>query len=147
MDFVIVGGLAGVAHGFSYVTEDVDVCAPLNPSNVRKIILALRGLSPCFRMTPHRRPLPDTPEGLAGFKSLYLVADWGQVDFLSEITGAGGYNDVLRQSIALDIEGLEYRVLSIDALIQAKRALGRPKDLRVDLELEAIRRRLWPDEG
>jgi hypothetical protein len=33
----------------------------------------------------------------------------------------------------------EIRILSLDAIIQAKRAMGRPKDLQTVLELEAIR--------
>ncbi len=87
VEFVVVGGMAGVLHGSSMVTEDVDVCAPLDRQNMVKILAALAGLNPRFRMNPQRPPLPDNPDRLAGFKNLYLVTDFGQIDFLSEKTG------------------------------------------------------------
>jgi hypothetical protein len=42
----------------------------------------------------------------------------------------------------IDLDGTVIRVLTLDALIDAKRAMGRPRDLRAVLELEAIRERL-----
>jgi hypothetical protein len=42
-------------------------------------------------------------------------------------------------SVAMILFGIECRVLSLDALIIAKRAAGRPKDLLVLPELEALR--------
>ncbi len=141
VEFVVVGGMAGVLHGSSMVTEDVDVCAPLSRENVVKILAALADLHPSFRMNPQRPPLPDNPERLAGFKNLYLVTDLGQIDFLSEITGLGTYAQVFHQSVEVEIEGVICHILDLDALIRAKKALGRTKDLRVAAELEAIRQR------
>ena len=45
-----------------------------------------------------------------------------------------GYDETMNDS--------EIRVLTLDALIEAKRAMGRPRDLNAVLELEAIRERL-----
>lgn len=45
----------------------------------------------------------------------------------------------LAQSEGVDLDGTEVRVLTLDALITAKRAMGRPRDLHAVLELEAIR--------
>lgn len=42
--------------------------------------------------------------------------------------------------VALDLGGFSCRVVSLDDLLSCKRALGRPKDLRVVLELEAVKR-------
>ena len=39
------------------------------------------------------------------------------------------------------LDGTEIRVLTLDALIVAKRAMGRPRDLHTVLELEVIRER------
>ena len=41
-----------------------------------------------------------------------------------------------------DLGGVTCRVLDLEALIQAKKALGRPRDLQAAAELEAIRERL-----
>ncbi len=35
--FVIVGGLAAVKHGASYLTYDIDICVPLDKENFKKI--------------------------------------------------------------------------------------------------------------
>lgn len=41
--FVVVSGMAAAAYGSLIVTEDVDVCAPFDEDNLRKIIAALMG--------------------------------------------------------------------------------------------------------
>ena len=142
VEFVVVGGLAGVIHGSCLVTEDVDVCAPFDLPNLSKVVAAIRDLHPRHRMNPGHPPLPDDPASLVGFKNLYLVTDLGQIDFLSEITGVGDYAEVSHQTLAVELEGVSCRVLNLDALIRARRALGRPKDLQAAAELEAIRERV-----
>ena len=42
----------------------------------------------------------------------------------------------------IELEGVAIRVLGLDTLIQAKRAIGRPRYLHTVLELEAIREKL-----
>ena len=77
----------------------------------------------------------------AGFKNLYLLTDLGQIDFLAEISGVGRFQDALGESVEVDISGVHCRMLTLDALIRSKRALGRPKDLHAVIELEALRER------
>jgi hypothetical protein len=147
--YVVVGGLAGVAHGSGLVTEDVDVCAPLDRENLVRIWAALDGLNPRWRMSPEQPRPPDSPDSLVGYKNLYLITDLGQIDFLSEITGVGPYEDVSRCSISVDLGGVVCRVLDLDTLIHSKRAMGRPKDHQAAIELEALRDRIRcrQDEG
>jgi len=140
--FVLVGGVACVIHGSQVVTQDVDICAPLTPENLSGLIASLAGAHPRFRMSPDLRPLPDVPEALAGFENLYLITDLGQLDVLSEIGGVGEYSEVERHTILVDLEGTPCRVLDLDTLIAAKKAMNSPKDRQVALELEAIRERL-----
>ena len=142
VEYVIVGGVAGVLHGSQLVTEDVDVCAPLTIANLEKILGSLRGRNPRFRMSPDRPPLPDDPSQLVGFKNLYLATDLGQIDILSEITGVGNYSEVCKHTIAVHLGGVSCRVLDLDNLIQAKSALDSPKNRHTVLELKAIRERI-----
>jgi predicted nucleotidyltransferase len=104
----------------------------------------LRGINPRFRMRPDKLPMPDDPQRLSGFRNLNLETDLGTIDILTEVTGIGVYDDALRQSVNMDIDGVSFRVLSLDALIEAKRAANRPKDRTVLHELEAIRQRQKP---
>ncbi|HWL94352.1 MAG TPA: nucleotidyltransferase [Phycisphaerae bacterium] len=141
VEYVIVGGVAAVAHGSHQVTEDLDVCAPLTRENVARILAALEGLNPCWRMLPARPPMPLDVALLATYKNLYIVTDWGVIDILSEITGVGDYALVAGSAVNMSFSGIPCRVISIDALIAAKKAIGRSKDLRTVVELEAIRSR------
>jgi len=54
IDFVIVGGFAGVLHGSSLVTRDLDVCTVLSAENIARLRAALRDLQPTHRLTPQR---------------------------------------------------------------------------------------------
>jgi len=142
VEFVVVGGLAGVFHGSGVVTEDIDICAPLTSENLKRILAALDDLHPRFRMRPDRMSLPEDSARLSGFKNLYLETDLGQIDIVSEITGVGEFSEVSCHTIMVDFGGCSCKVLTLDALIRSKKALGRPKDLQVATELEAIRARL-----
>ena len=42
------------------------------------------------------------------------------------------------RAVGQAFQGASYRFIGIDALLQAKRAAGRPKDLEVVAELESI---------
>jgi len=142
VEFVVVGGVAGVLHGSRLVTLDVDVCAPLTLENLTRILASLAGLNPRFRAVPDDRPFPVDPATLIGYKNLYLATDLGQLDILSEITGVGGYEDVASHTITVNLAGTDCRVLDLATLIRAKRALNLPKDRQTIIELEAIRERI-----
>ena len=66
----------------------------------------------------------------------------GEVDMLGEITGLGKFEDLIDQTIEIELYGKKCSVLDIDALITSKKALGRPKDIQIILQLEAIKQTL-----
>jgi hypothetical protein len=119
VEFVVVGGVASVLHGSSLVTQDIDVCAPLTEVNLARLISALRDLSPRFRMTPAKPSLPEDAARLVGYRNLYLVTDWGQIEILPEITGVGDYKEVARHAIRVSIAGSGCRILDLDTLIRS----------------------------
>ena len=51
LEFVVVGGFAGVLHGSSYVTNDLDICAVMSPETIAKLRETLADLKPVHRMT------------------------------------------------------------------------------------------------
>ena len=63
-----------------------------------------------------------------------------------EVAGIGTFNDVKEYSIMMELFSFEVRVLSIERLILAKRAAGRPKDLLVLPELEAMQETLLKEQ-
>ena len=141
VDFVVVGGYAVVAHGGTLVTQDIDVCCSFSPENLLRIQDALKGLHPVHRMTPQRLPLQLTKESCQGLNNIYLDTDIGQLDCLGMILGVGDFHEVKKRSFLVDVEGYPLRLLELDALIAAKKAMNRPRDKEAVLQLEALQSR------
>jgi hypothetical protein len=76
---------------------------------------------------------------LRGAFNLPLSTDLGDLDLLAEIAGIGEFARVQAAAVWVDLFGYRLAVLSLDGLIAAKRAAGRPKDLLTLPELEALR--------
>jgi len=140
VDFVIVGGFAGVTHGCTYVTQDIDICCDFSPANLLRLQKALSDLHPVHRMTPKRQKFNLTKETYAQYKNLYLDTDIGQLDCLSFIDGLGDYQKVKQAAELMEVEDMKLWVLSLDALIKAKKAMNRPHDEEIILQLEAIKK-------
>jgi hypothetical protein len=139
--FVLVGGFAGVVHGCTYVTQDIDICCDFSAANLLALQKALKDLHPVHRMTPQRLKLKLTVESCTQFKNLYLDTDIGQIDCLASIQGLGDYEDVENLSEIRDLGGgLRIRVLTIDSLIKARKAMNRPRDREAVLQLKAIKK-------
>lgn len=139
--FVLVGGLAATAHGSSLLTEDIDVCISFDVQNMTKLLAALRTTHPEHRLVGRKQPLAESAEQLAQLKNLYLKTELGYIDFLSEIAGVGGFEQVMHASIEMPLSGKGVRVLSLDALIASKQAMARPKDKETLLQLKALKER------
>ena len=139
IDFVVVGGFAGIVHGCTYVTQDIDICCVFAPDSLLALRKALADLHPVHRMTPGRKPLELTSESAAQFSNLYLDTDLGRLDCLSTIEGLGDYDQVKKASEPIEVEGLRLNVLTLDALIQTKQALNRPRDREMLRQLQALR--------
>lgn len=140
VDFVLVGGYAGVVYGCTYVTQDVDICCDFSPANLLTLQDSLSDLHPVHRMTPGRKPLDLTASNAVAFKNLYLDTDLGPIDCLSEIQGLGGYSQVVQVSAPIEVESRQLRVLTIDALIVAKETMNRARDREAVRQLKAVRR-------
>ena len=137
-DFVLVGGFAGVLHGSSYVTDDLDICAAPSPENVEVLRNILRDLNPTHRMTANQLSFLEHPKGEANLTNLYLETDAGVVDVLGSVLGIGEYDRLAENAIEVPLNGLICRVISLPDLITAKEAVARDKDLLVAKELRAI---------
>jgi hypothetical protein len=127
VEFVLVGGFAAAAHGVTLVTRDVDICCRFSEANLMRIQKAFADLHPVHRPRTDL-PLQLTPEQCASLKNLYLKTDLGAVDCLGEVLGIGNFDEVLKNSVELQLPCGNCRILSIDALIRAKEAMNRNQD-------------------
>jgi hypothetical protein len=138
IDFVVVGGFAGVLHGSALVTRDLDICAVLTPENIESLRETLKDLNPRHRMTPQNLSFLQVPKPGESVNNLYLQTDWGIVDILSSITGLGDFESVRANSETFEIAGKKFRLISLPDLIRAKESLGRERDVLAAKELRAI---------
>jgi hypothetical protein len=139
LEFVVIGGVCVVYHGALLATFDLDICCPFGEENVRKIESAVKDLHPAHRLTANKLPLETTRSSFASLKNLYLQTDFGKLDCLSEVAGVGNFEEVRKQSVVAQLSYGEFRFLGIDALIAAKRTVGRERDLDAVCRLIAIK--------
>lgn len=62
IDFVVVGGFAGMLHGSTLVTRDLDVCTILSPDAIARLREIFRDLCPRHRFTSQKLSFLDNPE-------------------------------------------------------------------------------------
>ena len=137
--FVVVGGYAAFAHGATLVTQDLDVCCVFTDDSLQRLDAAIGALHPVHRMRPDRPPLVMPPGFSRGLQNLYLDTDLGPLDLLGRIKGIGGYPEALARSEAVQVGDATIRLLSLDAIIQAKEAMDRDRDQEAARQLREIR--------
>ena len=136
--FVLVGGVAATLHGSARLTQDVDVVYARDGENLARIARALAPLKPYLRGAPPGLPFTLDEQTLASGLNFTLATSAGDIDLLGEIAGAGTYEALIGHTIEVELFGQRCRCLDLAALINAKIAAGRPKDLEAIAELRAI---------
>jgi hypothetical protein len=136
--FILVGGMAAIAHGATRLTQDVDIVYARDNENLRRLAEALRPYNPYLRGAPPNLPfLWDDGTLLRGL-NFTLTTKLGDIDLLGEIAGGGNFDELKPHVIVLEVFGMRCLCLSLTKLIEVKRAAGRPKDLETVAELEII---------
>ncbi|HEX5875551.1 MAG TPA: hypothetical protein VFY60_12960 [Pyrinomonadaceae bacterium] len=138
VDFIIVGGAAATAHGSARLTLDLDIVYRRTSLNIERIVSALGSLQPYLRGVPPGLPFEWSVETMKKGLNFTLITTLGALDLLGEIVGGGGYDELKSQTIKIEVAGAECSCLTLERLIEVKRAAGRPKDLEAIAELEQI---------
>jgi hypothetical protein len=140
VDFVVVGGIAAVAHGSASFTQDLDIAYAPEEENLERLGRVLVALD--ARLRGVTDDVPFIPDGRTLRRARVLTLDTpeGPIDLLAQPDGAPVYARLRERALPAQIAGVEVRVASIDDLIAMKKASGRPKDLIAVEELEAIKR-------
>ncbi|MCC6367528.1 MAG: nucleotidyltransferase [Bryobacterales bacterium] len=136
--FVVIGGWAAIFHGSAHVTNDLDICYSRDRENLGKLATALAPYHPRPREFPDDLPFVWDAATLANGTVFTLTTDLGIIDLLAEVSGIGTYDEAYAASVEVDAFGRRLRALDLRALIQAKKAAGRRKDLLTLPELEGL---------
>jgi hypothetical protein len=139
VEFVVVGGVAAIMLGSPLHTNDLDICYETSDRNVARMVGVLRGWNAYLRGVERGLPWVLDLRAVRTNPVLTLIGDQGLIDIMDRLDGVGDYMAALAVSNDATWDDLRFRILSLDALVAAKRAAGRRKDqigLRV---LEAVR--------
>lgn len=145
VDFVVVGGLAGLAQGSSYPTYDLDVAYARDHGNLRRLASALEVVGVSLRGAPSDLPFRPDAQTLGNGANFTFDTPYGSFDILGDVAGVKDYEQLRSNAQLEKIAGIEVRVASLDDLIAMKRAANRVKDQLMVLEYielaDEIRRR------
>ncbi len=128
VDFVLVGGMAGISHGSSYPSYDLDVVYARDRQNIARLTEALLEIGVRLRGAPSDLPFLLDAKTIENGSNFTFVTPFGDFDILGHADGMPGYDELKAAAPVREILGLEIRVASIDHLIAMKRAANRPKD-------------------
>jgi hypothetical protein len=133
--YIMIGGFATNLHGYSRVTNDIDIWIEDNLENRKKLRKALKEQG-----SGDYSPI-ETMDFIPGWTDFQLNMGF-KLDIMVSVKGLEkiGFDECYKYSVVAEIEGIMVRFLHYNHLITCKKAAGRPKDLLDIDELEKIRK-------
>lgn len=145
--YILVGGVAAVAHGYTGATFDADIVPERGDDNLGRLAAALVALEAKVYADPRRSSgsppeagdldLND-PASLRRRLAWYFSTSAGRLDVLLVVDGPGGFEPLAEHASVVRMAGVDVLVMSLEDLIEAKEAARRPKDLRALGELREL---------
>ena len=137
--FIVVDAYAAIMQGSTLRTDDLDICYERTPENYRKIVRAIAPFKPRPRGLPENLKAPFDEQSLAQGTNFTLITDLGSLDLLGEMSGVGGYREIVSTAKLINLGRVSCQVASLDTIIRSKEAADRPKDRATLPELRALR--------
>jgi hypothetical protein len=134
--YIVVGGLAVIAHGFVRVTKDIDLVLAFDRANLVKGVRALEKLGLRPRIPVSAEEFADqalrerwaAEKGMVVFQMSFFERDDAPIDifirppFDFEVEHARAFRDEVAPDIMVPF-------VHVERLIAMKEAVGRPQDL------------------
>ncbi len=136
--FIVIGGIAATAHGSRRVTDDLDICYDTSLANVTRLAGLLAGWDAYPRGIEEGLPFIMDAKQFRITPLMTLTTREGFFDALDVVKGVGDYHACRERSITIEAFDIRFRIIDLPALIDAKRAAGRPRDIDQLPELEAL---------
>lgn len=128
VDFVLVGGQAGISHGSTYPSYDLDVVYARDRDNIARLVAALEEIGVRLRGAPPDLPFQLDARTIENGANFTFDTRYGDFDVLADVAGMPSYADLRSGSVEREIFGHPVRVASLSHLIAMKKAAGRTKD-------------------
>jgi predicted nucleotidyltransferase len=128
VDFVLIGGMAGIALGSNYPSFDLDVAYSRDKTNVKRLVAALKEIEVRLRGAPADLPFQLDERVIENGANFTFITPFGDFDVLADVAGIRSFAELAAKSEERELFGLPVQVASLDHLISMKRAANRPKD-------------------
>lgn len=134
VEYMLVGGMAGLVHGHIRTTVDLDLWVKETPVNKKKLVSALKS---------------NHVPGAENYLNVDMIPDWsslmvGEKGFELDLMGylknfsESDFDKVYKRCVRTSIDGIPLTVIGKKDLISEKLANSRPKDLEDVRALEAL---------
>ncbi len=129
-EFLLIGAYALAAHGYPRATMDIDIWVMPSPENAELVLRALARFG---------APLQNlTQQDLETDGTVFQIGVAPRrIDILTAASGLQ-FEETFKNSIAVDIDGIQVHIPSKDDLIRNKKATGRTRDLADVEALESL---------
>lgn len=148
VQYLVVGGVAAIAHGAQRPTADLDCLALRTADNLDRLARALRELRARLRVDG----LSDTEaaalrvhvdaDTLGRLEISTWRTDAGDLDVLADLPDARGhrlaYRELMERADRQDFHGVAVHVAALDDIIASKEWADRPKDREALPELRRL---------
>src|SRR5262249_36112423 len=91
VDFVVIGGIAVILHGYPRITRDLDIAFAPDPANLDALGQVLVGLDARLRGVEDDVPFAPDARTLEGIELLTLETSAGWFDVHRSVDGAPSY--------------------------------------------------------
>jgi hypothetical protein len=135
VEFIVVGGLAGVLQGSPLNTRDLDIVYRLSELNIARLLVVLRQLNSVFRNDSRMIEPNESHMRTRGHK--LLETSLGPLDCLGTIEEDTDYEALAGHLDIIDLGNFSVQVISLPRLIEVKEKLTRPKDQLALMHLRA----------
>lgn len=148
VDYLLVGGVAAIAHGALRPTGDLDCLARRSEENLERLATAMRELNARLRVQgltdaeATALPTPLDAEALGRLEISTWRTDAGDFDVLTGIPARDGhrlrYDELVGRAALQNVQGVAVHVAALEDVIASKEWADRPKDRLALPELRAL---------
>lgn len=140
--YVLIGGMAAIAHGSNLHTNDTDICPHDTEDNAARLASALTELDAALYVSA------DQPAVRASFDATFLRRQQilnlqtahGRIDVVWRPEPDYDYERLAARAFTASVAGATVRIAALADLLAMKRAAGRRKDADTIAQLEFLQR-------